>query len=61
MQGSVIAQIEALRKMTVGDLRREWERLYGEPTRSCNREYLWRRLAWRVQELAYGGLSCAIQ
>ena len=29
----------------------------GEETRSFNRAYLWRRLAWRVQELAYGGLS----
>ncbi len=57
MQGGVIAQIEAFRKMTVGDLRREWERLYGEPSRSRNRNYLWRRLAWRVQELAHGGLS----
>ncbi|MBZ5640607.1 MAG: DUF2924 domain-containing protein [Acidobacteriia bacterium] len=57
MQGGVIAQIEAFRKMTVADLRREWERLHGEPTRSRNREYLWRRLAWRVQELAHGGLS----
>lgn len=43
--------------MTVAELRVEWERLYGEPTRSRNRDYLWRRLAWKVQELAHGGLS----
>src|SRR5437899_1791236 len=43
--------------MTVGQLRLKWRELYGEDTRSGNREYLWRRLAWRVQELAYGGLS----
>jgi hypothetical protein len=44
--------------MTVGQLREKWKELYGgEETRSCNRVYLWRRLAWRVQELAYGGLS----
>src|SRR5262245_35211160 len=43
--------------MTVGELKLKWRELYGEDTRSCNRAYLWRRLAWRVQELAYGGLS----
>ena len=57
VQAGVIAQIEALRGMTVGQLRLKWRELYGEDTRSGNREYLWRRLAWRVQELAYGGLS----
>src|SRR5882724_3975065 len=43
--------------MTVADLKVRWRELYGEDSRSCNRVYLWRRLAWRVQELAYGGLS----
>jgi len=43
--------------MTVGELKVRWRELYGEDTRSSNRIYLWRRLAWRVQELAYGGLS----
>ena len=57
MQASVTAQIEALGQMTVGQLRLKWRELYGEDTRSGNRDYLWRRLAWRVQELAYGGLS----
>ena len=57
VQAGVIAQIEALRGMTVGQLRLKWRQLYGEDTRSGNRDYLWRRLAWRVQELAYGGLS----
>src|SRR5712691_1239037 len=56
-QAGVIAQIDALRRMTVADLKVKWRELYGEDTRSCNRVYLWRRLAWRVQELAYGGLS----
>ena len=57
MEASVIRQIHRLREMTVGELQGEWQRLYGEPSRSRNRQYLWRRLAWRVQEIAYGGLS----
>jgi hypothetical protein len=56
---SIVSEINALRQMTVGELRVEWERLYGEPSRSRNRDYLWRRLAWRVQEIAYGGLTGA--
>ena len=57
MQASVTAQINELRQMKVSELRVKWRELYGEDTRSCNRAYLWRRLAWRVQELAFGGLS----
>ena len=57
MQASITAQIEALKKMTASQLQHKWRELYGEDTHSCNRAYLWRRLAWRVQELAYGGLS----
>ena len=54
---SVIKEIARLRRMPVAELRLEWRRLYGEESRSRNRDFLWKRLAWRVQELAYGGLD----
>ena len=57
MDRTVIGEINRLRQMSVAQLREEWLRLYGEPARSSSREHLWRRLAWRVQELAHGGLS----
>lgn len=57
MDTSMLGRINALRQMTVAELQAEWLRLYGEPTRSRNRTYLWKRLAWRVQELEHGGLS----
>ncbi len=57
MDTSILGRINALRQMTVAELRVEWERLYGEPTRSRNKQFLYRRLAWRIQELAHGGLS----
>ncbi len=57
MDTNIVREINRLRQMTVAELRDEWFRLYGEPTRSRNRTYLWRRLAWRVQEIAYGGLD----
>jgi len=59
MNASIPQEIARFKAMTVGELRVEWERLYGEPTRSRNRVYLWRRLAWRIQELQFGGLSDA--
>ena len=59
MSTSIINEIQALQRMTVGQLRVEWERLYGETTRSRNRTFLWRRLAWRLQELQLGGLTDA--
>jgi hypothetical protein len=57
MNRSITAEIARLRSMTVSELREKWLELYGEPTRSKNRDYLWRRLAWRIQELQCGGLS----
>ena len=57
MNKTPLHRIHALRQMTVGELRQEWERLHGEPTQSRNKDHLFRRLAWRIQELANGGLS----
>ena len=56
---SMLSQIGALQRKSVADLQNEWLKLYGEPTRSRNRQFLFRRLAWRIQELQYGGLSDA--
>ncbi len=59
MDKSIIGEINALRQMSVAELREKWRALYGCESRSRNRDFLWRRLAWRVQELAFGGLSDA--
>lgn len=45
-----------LRRMTVGQLRREYAEVFGERTRSHHKEYLIRRIAWRMQANAEGGL-----
>ncbi|WP_434345699.1 DUF2924 domain-containing protein [Myxococcus virescens] len=50
-------QLAALASMSVPDLAAKYQELYGEPTRSRNRDYLKKRLAFRIQELAEGGLS----
>lgn len=55
--GDVPAQLAALHGMTVAQLRDRWLALYGTPTASRNGPYLRKRLAWRVQEVAEGGLT----
>ena len=49
--------VAALGRMTVAQLRGKYLELFGEPTRSGNRDFLFKRLAWRVQSLAEGTLS----
>ncbi|RKH35631.1 DUF2924 domain-containing protein [Corallococcus praedator] len=50
-------QLAALASMSVPELAEKYLELYGEPTRSRNRDYLKKRLAFRIQELAEGSLS----
>ncbi len=54
---SITAQLAALDAMTVAELTVKWAELFGQSTRSRNKAYLRKRLAWRIQELAEGGLS----
>jgi len=55
--GEVTAQIAALSGMTVGELREKFLAVYGEPTRSSNKVYLRKKIAWKIQADAEGGLS----
>jgi len=57
MTDSMVAQIESLRNMTVTQLREKYRQVYGEDSRSGNKDWLWKRIAWRIQELKHGGLS----
>jgi hypothetical protein len=62
MNETVLRQLAKLPTLTVGQLRERWRTLYGtEPPGSYKAQYLIRRLAWRIQELAYGGLSDGTQ
>lgn len=53
----VARQLAALESMTTTQLAERFEALHGEPTRSRNKAYLKKKVAWRIQELAEGGLS----
>ena len=54
---AVVQQIEQLRRATVGQLRARYTELFGEPSRSNHKQFLFRRLAWRLQALSEGELS----
>lgn len=54
---SIEQTLAALERMTVTQLRAQHLQVFGEETRACNRDFLIKRLAWRIQSLAEGGLS----
>ena len=57
--GELSQRIVAPNELTAQQLREEWRRLYrGQPPR-LSRDLLIRTIAYRLQELAYGGLSKA--
>ena len=52
----LLAEIRRLRTMSVSELQVRHAEVFGDAYRSRNRDFLWRRIAWRLQELAEGGL-----
>ena len=53
----IARQIAELDDMTIAQLQEKWEEVWQEPCRSKNKKHLRKRIAWRIQALAYGGLS----
>jgi hypothetical protein len=57
MDESLSGQIDALRALTLQQLRHKHVELFGEPCGSRHRQQVVRRIGWRLQVLAEGGLS----
>ena len=57
MKLNLSKEIALLEQMTVGELQDRYANVFGEAARSRHRQYLIRRIAWRVQANAEGGLS----
>ena len=57
MNESIAREIESLRDLTVAELREKYAEVFGEETRSRHKDYLRKRIAWRLQANAEGGLS----
>src|SRR4051812_739294 len=50
-------ELAKLDRMSVSELRTEYQRQFGDTTTVGNKQWLHRRIAWRIQEKAEGGLS----
>ncbi|MCA1393773.1 DUF2924 domain-containing protein [Bradyrhizobium sp. IC3123] len=57
MKESVLSQLAALKGASAPVLKARWRELFDTEPPAYNRRFLESRLAYRIQELAYGGLS----
>src|SRR5260370_39419112 len=57
MKAAVLKEIEGLSRLTVCGLREKCREVFGEESRSNHKDFLFRRIAWRIQANAEGGLS----
>ncbi len=51
----LLARLAALKAMSVNELKTEWQALFCAPAPNNSRGFLEGRLAYRIQELTYGG------
>ena len=57
MQLNVGKEVAALKRLTTRELRARYAEAFGEGTNANNRAWLVKRIAWRLQVQAEGGLS----
>ena len=55
--GAVLAQLAAMQRLSVNELKAKWEALFGTPAPNNARAFLELRIGYRIQELTYGGLT----
>jgi hypothetical protein len=58
---SVLRQLAALQKMKLSELQEKWRDLYGAEPPNFKSTFLKKRLAYRIQELFYGGLEESVK
>ncbi len=57
MSETIHQQLKHLQRLSAKELRQRYGEVFGDEARTWNRTWLVRRLAWRLQSLAEGGLS----
>lgn len=50
-------EVAAMKRMTVGELQSKYAEVYGESTNGRHKQWLFKRIAWRMQANEHGGLS----
>jgi len=62
MSEDKVSEIMALKELPLNELQKKYEELFeGKKAPSSNKVYLWRKIAYRIQELERGGLSAETQ
>ena len=57
MKEDILARILALKTASLPELQKEYEAVFdGKKAPSNNKTYLWQKIAYKIQELEYGGL-----
>jgi hypothetical protein len=56
-KAEVLGRLATLQTAPIADLKQQWRELYGKEPPPFSRSYITSRLAYRIQELAYGGLK----
>ena len=54
---AILSEIDDLPHKTVAELQIRYLEVFGEPSRSNHKQFLIRRIAWRLQAVAEGDLS----
>ena len=57
MNAELNQHIDDLRHLTTTQLQLKYRELFGQPSHSNHKDYLFRRVAWRMQAVGEGGLS----
>src|SRR5690348_16795127 len=57
MQTQIASEIAELQKLKASALKARYRELFAQDSRSSNRAWLVRRIAWRLQAIAFGDLS----
>lgn len=54
-------EIMTLKNASAEELQKRYKELYGEDAAETHKTYLWRKIAYKLQEQAHGGLSAKAQ
>jgi hypothetical protein len=54
---NIVNEVATLQRLSIGQLRQRFAKVFGEATQASNRTWLVKRIAWRLQALAEGDLS----
>jgi hypothetical protein len=57
MKLNIDQEVALLHRMTVGQLREKYQETWGEPTNTRNKQWLVKRIAWKMQANIEGDIS----